>query len=189
MRHPPEPKRTLRAMLVFITHQFIATLGVGVAAAFLTVFTFTLLRPLSPHLFASRNAHLILTRVPHFPMQVILGLWSGWSFGRRFQHRSMLWVWVVPLLITSYAVMSLPTLMPDQTSVLVVARDNQSPISHYFGRGCRVEDRCEDQLLVTMPLYASIAYSVGALMARKMRRNVHLAHEEASGNPASASST
>jgi hypothetical protein len=158
-------------------HQFIATLGVAMAAAFLAVFTFTLLRPLNPHLFASRNAHFILTRVPYFPMQVILGLWSGWSFGRRFQHRSMLWVWVLPLLIISYAVISLPALVPNQTSVIEVAGRNQSRISHYFGRGCSVDDRCEDQLLVTMPLYASIAYSVGALMARKMRRNVRLADE------------
>lgn len=168
--------RTLRTVLIFTMHQFIATLGVAVAAAFLAVFTFTLLRPLNPHLFASRNAHFITTRLPYFPMQLILGLWSRWSFGRRFQHRSMLWLWVVPLLITSYAVMSLPALMPDPTSV-VVARDNQSAVFHYFGRGCTVEDRCEDQLLVTMPLYPSIAYSLGALMARKMRRNIRLADE------------
>ena len=60
--------RTLRTVLTFIMHQFIATLGVAVAAAFRALFTFTLVRPLSPHLFASRNAHVILTGVPYFPM-------------------------------------------------------------------------------------------------------------------------
>lgn len=53
------------------------------------------------------------------------------------------------------------------TSVLARPGVGQSRISHYFGRGCRPADNCLDQLLITMPFYSSLAYSLGAVVARK----------------------
>lgn len=174
----------LRAVLIFAIHQFIAALGVAVAAAILIPFTFDLLRSVNPRLFTSHNAHFLLTKVPYFPMQIILAFWSGWSFYLRYRHRAMLWVWVLPLLVLCYAVMVFPILMPNQTSIIVQAAGSQSALSHYFGRGCSMEVRCEDQLLITMPLYSSVSYSIGALIARKIQRNAHLARDQRpSANP------
>ena len=119
-------------------------------------------------LFVSYNASILLTELHYFPMQIILALWTGWSFGRRFQHRSMLWVWVLPFLLLCYAVVAIPTLAPDIvfTSVITQATGNHSSLSHYFGSGCLVENGCIDQLIITMPFYVSVFYSLGALLAR-----------------------
>jgi len=169
-----------RAILVFIAHQFAATWGVGVAAATLAFFTFEVLRLFDSRLFTPHNASQLLTALPYFPMQIIMGFWFGWSFSRRFKHRSMLWVWVLPLLILSYAVIAIPTLSAPLMFTSVMAQTNgpQSPLSHYFGWGCRPQDRCIDQSLVTMPFYASVAYSTGALLARKASSIVHFVRSE-----------
>jgi len=149
--------------LVFAMHQLIATFGVEIGAAILTFSSFSVLRPLNPRALTLHNASWILTELPYFPMQVLLGFWSGWWFARRCRWRSMLWVWVLPLLILCYALVAVPTLTPDAApSVFATA----SPFSHYLGSGCSLKDQCVDQLLVTMPLYASVSYSLGALIGR-----------------------
>jgi|HubBroStandDraft_4_1064222.scaffolds.fasta_scaffold04803_6 hypothetical protein len=161
-------KVQIRGVLVFAMHQLIGTWGVGIAAAFLVFASFEILRPLSSSLFVSHNASILLTELHYFPMQIILALWTGWSFGRRFQHRAMLWVWVLPLLLLCYAVAAIPTLTPNMafTSVIMQATGNHSSLSHYFGSGCRVENLCLDQLIITMPFYVSVSYSLGALFGR-----------------------
>jgi hypothetical protein len=40
--------------------------------------------------------------------------------------------------------------------------------------GCQVKYRCEDQLLITMPFYASAAYSIGAWLASTTAASHHL---------------
>jgi hypothetical protein len=176
-------KLQIRGALVFAMHQFIGTWGVAMAAVPLAFFSFEILRPLNPHLFASHNVHVLLTELPYFPMQIILALWSGWSFNRRFHHGSMLWVWVLPFLILCYAVVAVPTLTPDQvfTSVVMQAGGNQSAFSHYFGSGCRVEDRCVDQLVITMPFYVSVSYSLGALLAQRLAENIRPERDTSGG--------
>jgi hypothetical protein len=54
----------VKGILVFIAHQFTATLGVGFAAAVLAFFSFEILRPLDSHFFTSRNASQLLTGLP-----------------------------------------------------------------------------------------------------------------------------
>jgi hypothetical protein len=111
-----------------------------------------------------RPLHWILTETPFFPAQITLGLYSGWWLGRRFQHRSMVWVWVIPGLILCYALVAGPNLSPQPTSVLM---HSGGTLSHYFGWGCQPKDRCLDQLVITMPFYAATAYSLGAWLALK----------------------
>jgi hypothetical protein len=168
-----------KGVLVFVMHQLIGTWGVAVAAVPLAFISFEILRPLDPRLFVEHNAHVLLTELPYFPMQVVLALWSGWTFSRRFHHRSMFWIWVLPFLVLCYAVVAVPTLTPDLTIKSVVAQTvgSQSPLSHYFGSGCTVENRCIDQLLITMPFYASVSYSLGALLARRLSWNTYPAPE------------
>ncbi len=158
----------IKAVLVFVMHQFIGSWGVAAAATFLVYFSFEILRPLNPRMFTSHNSSWLLTDLPYFPMQIVLGLWSGWSFGRRFQHRAMLWAWILPFAFLCYALLAIPTMTPDFVPLILQAGVGQSRLSHYFGWGCRPEDRCLDQLGITMPFYVSVSYSIGALLARRM---------------------
>jgi hypothetical protein len=109
----------------------------------------------------------ILSQTPYYPVQIIFGLGLGWSVSRRFQHRAMLWVWVIPLAILCYAV---TTFTPEWTSVL--EGPSTSRFSHYFGwegsvRGPCRDVHCMDQLVITMPFYAAVAYSVGGWLGLK----------------------
>ena len=47
--------------------------------------------------------HWVLTENPFYPLQIVAGVYFGWLLGRRLQHRSMLWIWVLPLAILVYA--------------------------------------------------------------------------------------
>jgi hypothetical protein len=112
-----------------------------------------------------RFVHWVLTENPFYPVQIIVGLYFGWLLGRRFNHRSMLWIWILPLAILIYAFAATPTHSP-WASILARPDTVQSRLSYYFGWGCQLRARCLDQLLITMPFYASVAYSFGALRAR-----------------------
>jgi hypothetical protein len=163
----------MRAALAFIAHQLMATFGSAIAAAIGVNFFFAVLRPVNPQLFASHNASRILTELPYFPAQIASSLWWGWYLSRRFRHRSMLWVWVLPFAVLSCAVLALPTMFPSSSPVPLMLRAGvgQSRWSHYFGRGCTVRYYfCSDQLFITMPFYASVAYSVAALLGRRSAR-------------------
>jgi hypothetical protein len=79
----------------------------------------------------------------------------------------MLWIWILPLAILIYACAVTPALNAWQ-SVLARPHTVQYRLSYYFGWGCQPQARCLDQLLITMPFYASVAYSLGALLARNV---------------------
>ena len=118
----------------------------------------------------SKNfVHWILTENPFYPVQIVAGLYFGWLLGRRLQHRSMLWIWVLPLAILAYAFATKPVHSP-WASVFERPITFQDRLSYYFGHGCQARARCLDQLLITMPFYASVAYSLGALLARHAYR-------------------
>jgi hypothetical protein len=101
--------------------------------------------------------------LPYFPVQIVFALILGWLLGRALRHRSIMWVWVLPLVMLCYSVATYRVLIP--TSVL--ASIGQSRFSHYFGWRCRPENHCLEQLLITMPFYSCLAYSLGAAFARK----------------------
>src|SRR3954454_23894141 len=75
----------------------------------------------------------------------------------------MLWVWVLPLAVLCFALIAFN---PEWTSVLARPSTVGSRLSHYFGWGCQPRAHCLDQLVITMPFYSSVAYSLGALLAR-----------------------
>ena len=139
----------------------------------------------------SKNfVHWILTENPFYPVQIVAALYFGWLLGRRLQHRSMLWIWLLPLAILAYAFATTPVLRP-WASVFERPDTVRAPtqfglrLSYYFGRGCQARARCLNQLLITMPFYASVAYSLGALLARnaytKARQNDSSSQETALG--------
>jgi hypothetical protein len=162
--HIPDGTSRLKPFLIFLTHQFISTLGMGFLAVYLDYGILDLFHMIGRS--GPRYLYTVWAYRPYFPIQVALGIYSGWLIGRRWRRRSMLWVWVIPLLILGYAMIAVPTLIPGTISVMAQAGASQSAFSHYLGWGCQPKDGCFDQTLVTLPFYTSIAYSRGAWMAR-----------------------
>src|SRR5260370_37899351 len=152
-------KPIVRLIGVFMIHQLAGTWGIALLATFLSRFSLGLAQTIgwSPVL---SFLHRLFAYTPFFPIQIALGLYTGWQGRRRFDHVSMVGVWVIPLLILCYVLgAAVRTLTPGFTSVMVQAGISQTPLSHYLGHGCRPSDGCLDQTLVTMPFYASVAYS------------------------------
>jgi hypothetical protein len=160
---PKEPRGRFRfkSVLTFIVHQLVGTWGIAFFAYFSGSYLLELFGPFG-RAHWMRSLHWILTETPFFPVQIALGLYSGWVLGRRLKHRSMMWVWVIPGLILCYAVVAMLNLSPPRT---LVSLYRGGSLSHYFGWGCQPRDRCLDQLLITMPFYAATAYSIGARLA------------------------
>jgi len=160
----------VRTVLLFVMHQIIGTEGVTwlvVLGAFLLTTTVGAVSEAWAHSALMRAMHVVLTNTPFFPVQAAVGAYFGWKLYLRWEHRSMLWVWILPCLVLTYAVIAIPTFSPWSYSAA-----DTGPLSHYFGWGCRADDRCYDQLTFTEKFYTSVAYSLGALWARKSR-NAH----------------
>ena len=156
----------LKSFAIFIFHQFVGTWGIAFLAAFGLFSLFGGFRDIARAKPSMRFVHWLLTENPFYPVQILTGFYFGWLLGRRFQSKSMLWIWILPLAILAYAFAATPLLSP-WASILMRPESGWARLSFYFGWGCQPRDRCIDQLLITMPFYASIAYSVGALLARK----------------------
>lgn len=152
-------------VLHFLGHLALSTLGVvGVAAPVLTYSVVLSLHPFFPSL-GMRTVHWILTETPFFPVQIVVGLLWGFQLGRRYQHRVMVWTWVVPAL----AIISLILFVPLRS--VVVSGVELTKTEHFFGRGCLPQNHCSDWPL-TVLLYAA-AYSIGAFAARMLPRRLN----------------
>jgi hypothetical protein len=152
-----------KSALIFALHQFIGMYGIPYTAPLVLGLVFKFLFAFG-HNYPRRTFYSIV-ELPYFPVQIVFALILGWLLGRALRHRSMVWIWVLPLAILCYSVATARVLLP--TSVFASPGVGQSRFSHYFGRGCQPADRCLDQLLITMPFYSSLAYSLGAVLARK----------------------
>ncbi|HKM91428.1 MAG TPA: hypothetical protein VJX29_12510 [Candidatus Acidoferrales bacterium] len=164
MTGPPASSKAKR-LLVFLFHQIIGTWGVIAVAPLLTALGFDLARTIGPA-FPIGQLYWLLTGTPFFPVQVTIALILGWLLGWWLHHRSMLWIWVLPALILCLALIAVPTLTPELTPMRL--QSGQPRLLHYFGWGCQPENHCIDQIVVTLPFYASIAYSLGALLADRL---------------------
>jgi hypothetical protein len=153
----------LRSVLFFLMHQVTGTLGIGFTAPYLFAESLDVFAWFG-HPVSMRWFYWILTETPFFPVQIGLGLSLGWMLARRLKQRSMQWVWILPGFFLFYCIAAVPTLgvWPARSLAMQIALESQNPFWHYFGWGCRPKDRCIDQLLITMPFYASVAYSIGA---------------------------
>ena len=157
-------KSPLKSGMTFGLHQFIGMYGIPVTAPVVFSLAFKFLW-LFDHNYPRKPFYSIVSENPYFPVQIIFGLILGWLLGRAVRHRSIVWVWVLPLAMLCYSVAAARVLIP--TSLLASPGVGQSRFSHYFGWGCRPADHCLDQLLITMPFYSSLAYSLGAVLARR----------------------
>jgi hypothetical protein len=150
----------IRVILRFVLHQLVATLVVMVAAPLLLAVLAPFLRLVGVSLYM-RQFHWILTETPYFPVQVTLALILGYFLRRRIGDRSMAWVWVLPFVILSWALVTNAHVLDWGSGASARAR-----FPRFFGWGCRPADHCLDQLMITLPFYTSLAYSFGAWLAR-----------------------
>jgi hypothetical protein len=151
---------------MFVVHQVIVLWVVVVSTPILTASALNFM-----HLFGwqrVRSAYYwVLIGTPYFPAHIALGLVLGWLFARSLRDRAMLWVWLFPSFAMGYALVAIPTLTPRLVMSGFQAGVVQSRWSHYFGWGCQLGDYCLDQTSFTRPFYASLAYSLAALVALK----------------------
>lgn len=150
-----------KAIVSFLVHQLVGTIGVMVLTGLLTSLIINIFR-LFGGASSEHDLARILTETPYFPAQITIAFILGWVLSRRFRHQGMLWIWVIPTAFLAYLVIALPT--------TAAALASNARLSHFFGHGCRVESHCFDQLGATLPFYVSIAYSVGALIERRKWR-------------------
>jgi hypothetical protein len=168
-------RKSGRDVLIFVLHQFIGYFGIIILATYLTAYVFDVLHLIGKPL-PSNTMYWILTGTPYYPVQIGLGLSLGWLIGRRVQHRAMLWVWVLPFAYLIYALVAIPTLVPNWISPAYQAGIGESRFRHYFGWGCGGAHPCFDQAAFTLPFYGAAAYSIGALLARKVQKRHHAAN-------------
>ena len=167
----------------FFIHQSLAAWGATLAAPWALIF----FGEVAWHLgWRTRitQTQWVLYGTPYFPAQISLALVVGWVVGGTLRHRSMLWVWVLPLLALCSAAARFPRVIaPPFTTVLtlivlypvgysVSAHSGNlgvaTILSHFFGWGRGFQPY--DQVLLTVPFYAAVAYSAGAFLARKVLR-------------------
>jgi hypothetical protein len=147
----------VKSSLLFVAYQIAATEGVAVAAYYLLYSTADIaaLFGRKPNF---KPVYWILTETPFYPVQILLGFYSGWMLARIFKHRLGAWVWVLPTASLVCAVVFFPRM----TSARSVMEESVGPLRYYFGWGCLPKTGCLDQLWTTMPAYAAIAFSLGA---------------------------
>jgi hypothetical protein len=85
-------------VLAFVVHQIVGTWGIAFLAAVGLTSLFDLIPDSASWKPSMRFVHWLLTENPFYPVQIMAGLYLGWRIGRHFQHKSMLWIWVLPLL-------------------------------------------------------------------------------------------
>jgi hypothetical protein len=157
-------RHCIQSGLILVVHQIVATEGViwiAILGTFLLRGSITNAHEAWVHSAFMRALHAILSNTPFFPVQIAVGAYLGWTLYCRWRHRSMLSVWILPGVVLAYAVTERLTISPWPIST------ETGPLSHYFGWGCRADDRCHDQLFFTKPFYTSVAYSLGALWASR----------------------
>lgn len=154
----------VRSGLIFLMHQIVSTEGViwlTILGTFSLRGSITSVHEAWAHSAFMRAMHLVLSNTPFFPVQIALGAYIGWRLFNRWRHQSMFWVWILPCVVLIYAVITIQTLIPFSVAA------ERGLISHFFGWGCQADLDCYDQLSFTQPFYTSVAYSLGALVARK----------------------
>lgn len=158
---------TAGSLAWFTVFQFVATYGVIYVTPYVVASVFDVLR-LFGRRYPAATMYSLVTGTPYFPIQIALALLLGLLMGRHSRHRTITWVWAIPLAFLLYALVAIPTFIPTLTPRALQAGIGESRLSHYFGWGCRPVEHCVDQEIATLPFYVALSYSLGAFLARRM---------------------
>lgn len=143
-------------------HLVISTLGVIMATGLLTYFVVAVLQLFGLAVPISLASHL-LTEMPLFPLQALVGLVIGSCTGMRISRHGI------------YAVLSVSVLCFG--SGFFIHRSGVGYLSYFLGYGCTVTRGCFDQFLITLPAVTSLSYLCGVYL-RRIRSTGSRAAEE-----------
>ena len=156
----------IRSALHFLGHQIFGIFGSQIIAGMISAIALMALSSLA----LSASGLKILTATPYFPVQTLVALLLGWAFYCVLEHRSMLWVWTIPVVLLCYLVITDFTFPVHGRGFM--PRSDQTVWTRYFGSGCAPIGRCEEQLAFTLYFYSAAFYSLGAFLARKTSKMV-----------------
>lgn len=128
----------------FPFHQLLSTIGILVIAGFITF-----------AVSSTARARWILTGNPFFPVQILTAFLIGLVLQWYLHHRTMEWVWVLPLLALCISI--------GYTPLPFHAR-----LEEYFGWACRPNFHCFVQLALTLPFYTAVSYSFAAFLSGRL---------------------
>lgn len=148
MQNTTNGETSTRTALIFLLHQLISTIGVIVFSGVSVFGLIGLLRMLVP---TAPRASWILTEMPGFPVQFLIGIGLGSVLGKSLRSRSAVWVWILPLVFLVFG-------------LFIVSHPESSSFGHLIGTNCRPSERCFDQLLFTLPFVAALGYAAGVLL-------------------------
>src|ERR1700733_4748147 len=154
-------KNPVLALLKFAGHAVFGMIGVSVITAILT---FTAVRIV--HRFVSgispKLPNVLLTEIPGFPLQIVVGLLLGYAMWRLTKQRLVFWAWVPPVALLLAMVVRFVSIAGGG-SIL-------QSLEHFLGAGCSLKQHCLDQVIYTFPSVAATSYSAGAFVASYMSR-------------------
>jgi hypothetical protein len=127
----------------------VGSMSIGAIAALLVWLIWNVTSPHSDF----RVVQATLLQRP-FPLQLTSAVFLGWVAAPRLRAANLAkWTWVVPSLLLLVRLLTWKS-----TSLL----SNDNVFSHFLGACSRMY--CADQFTVTLPFYASLAYSIAAVI-------------------------
>jgi hypothetical protein len=155
----------LRVPVTFLIHQSLGTWGVFLAAPWVLVFLGEVGRHFGLKTYIAQT-QWVLYGTPFFPAHVVLALVIGWILSGTLGHRSMLWVWILPLVSLCTSCMGFPLIgISSPAACMSLAFSFKLVYSWgYFGV------HFLQQVVRIALLYSATAYSLGALLARRAVR-------------------
>lgn len=154
-------KKHLLWLLKLIAHALVGTIGVGIITTVLTFTAVGIIRRIAPQT-SPRLPHVLLTEVPGFPLQVVVGLVVGYLLWKITKQHVAFWAWIpsVALLLTAIARFASARVGGNSFPQLAVLS-----LEHFLGGECALQRHCFDQVMYTLPSVAAAAYSLGAFVA------------------------
>jgi len=145
---------TLRLPIWFqyLLELFLATYGPMIAAAMLIYAVFPVAHSADASL-SFRTFNRILSR-PYFPLQITLGVMTGYAVRSRLRTPFTFWVWIIPTIFLGFCVLTFTTSIFESEWTV--------RLDHFFGSKCQ-PPACFDQMRCTAPFYTSLAYMLGGL--------------------------
>jgi hypothetical protein len=136
----------------YLLELFLATYGPMIAAAMLIYALFPVAHSVDVSL-TFRTFNRILSR-PYFPVQIGLGLMTGYVVRARLRTPFTFWVWIIPTIFLGFCVLTFKTGVFESWWTV--------RLDHFFGSKCQPPE-CFDQMRCTTPFYTSWAYMLGGL--------------------------
>lgn len=144
-----------REVTGFLIHQVVSTLGVVMLSAMSWYGTVELLKLVQVNLTTQATTSVLLG-LPGFPFQGAAGFVLGFGLARRVRVKSVVFVSILPLL---WFCLGAFTVAPN------------SKLAYLIGEGCKPTRGCFYQVLFTLPLVASVLYTLGAVVSRCFLRS------------------